>query len=60
MRDVQARALLDASYARVHALLIKHRKDLDMIAAALLEKETLTGAELRKLIGLPEPETKKL
>jgi ATP-dependent metalloprotease len=50
--DVEVRALLDASYQRVKILLSKHRKELDIIANALLEKETLSAEELKSLIKL--------
>jgi ATP-dependent metalloprotease len=50
--DVEVRGLLDASYNRVKALLLKHRKDLDTIANALLEKETLSADELKSLLKI--------
>lgn len=52
--DIEVGALLSASYNRVKKLLDTHRTDLDVIASTLLEKETLTGSELRQLIGLKE------
>jgi ATP-dependent Zn protease len=47
--DREVRALLDASYARAKKLISKHRRDLDRLAKALLEYETLTGEEVEKV-----------
>lgn len=50
--DTEVRLLLSQSYTRTKNLIIKHRRELDLIANTLLEKETLTGGELKKLIGI--------
>ncbi|KAH9246704.1 hypothetical protein BASA81_015753 [Batrachochytrium salamandrivorans] len=50
--DKEVRLLLDQSYVRTKNLIIKHRRELDLIADTLLEKETLTGGDLKKLIGI--------
>jgi ATP-dependent metalloprotease len=50
--DGEIKAILDASYARVKALLVQHKNDLDRIAKELLDKETLTVDELKQLVGL--------
>jgi len=49
--DREVQALLTASYARATKLLQTHRKELDVLAKALIEKETLTGAEVNDLLG---------
>ena len=46
----QIRGLMDKSYARARALLQSHRSTLNVIAEALLQYETLTGAELAQLL----------
>jgi len=48
--DVEVKSLLDASYNRARVLLLKHRKELDIVANALLEKETLSAEELKTLL----------
>jgi ATP-dependent metalloprotease len=49
--DKEVQALLAASYARATKLLQTHRKELDVVAKALVEKETLTGADLTALLA---------
>ncbi|KNC48526.1 intermembrane space AAA protease IAP-1 [Thecamonas trahens ATCC 50062] len=43
--------LLAESYARAKSLLLSHRHELDLLADALLEKETLDADEVRTIIG---------
>ena len=47
--DSEVKKLLDDSYKRAKKLLSRHRKDLEAVAAGLLEYETLTGDEVRQL-----------
>jgi len=51
VRDAEQTALTDRSYSEAVRLLAKHRALLDRVAAALLEKETLTRAELLAIFG---------
>eukprot|EP00604_Paraphysomonas_vestita_P000939 CAMPEP_0174819552 /NCGR_PEP_ID=MMETSP1107-20130205/2849_1 /TAXON_ID=36770 /ORGANISM="Paraphysomonas vestita, Strain GFlagA" /LENGTH=608 /DNA_ID=CAMNT_0016033249 /DNA_START=227 /DNA_END=2053 /DNA_ORIENTATION=+ len=44
--DNEIRKLLDDSYARAKTLLQTHQKELKLIAEALMEHETLSGAEI--------------
>jgi hypothetical protein len=44
---------LKESQTRVQKLLKSNLSDLHTIAKALMEKETLTGNEIRALIGMP-------
>jgi cell division protease FtsH len=48
--DAEIRKLVDGGYAKAKALLKKHKKQLDLLANALLEFETLSGDEIRELI----------
>ena len=52
--DNAVRALIDTAFNRATAILTRHRKELDSVAAKLLEKETINADELPKLP--PEPE----
>ena len=49
MDDEIARILLEQEQ-RAHALLMKHRKGLDLVAQALLEQETIDGPTVGRLI----------
>jgi len=48
--DEEVEAILRAQETRASAILKQHRKGLDAVAAALLEKETLTGDEVTALV----------
>jgi len=48
--DKEVQRLVDAAYQRAKGLLTDHRDALDAIAAALRQRETLSGSELKKLI----------
>lgn len=61
--DDEIRRILVEMEDRCRDLLIEHRKGLDLIARALLEHETISGAEVSRLIevakrppALPEPD----
>ena len=47
----EARLLLDKSQATCHRLLRIHREQLDALATRLLEREVLSGDELKTLLG---------
>jgi cell division protease FtsH len=47
----EARLLLDKSQATCHRLLRIHRQQLDALATRLLEREVLSGDELKALLG---------
>jgi cell division protease FtsH len=51
--DCEVRNILDAQYARVRAALQARYDALRRAAAILLEKETMTGEELRAFVELP-------
>ena len=48
--DREVRQLCDGAYARAKELLIKHRDKLETISKALLEFETLDGAQIRDIL----------
>jgi cell division protease FtsH len=48
--DEEVKRLIDEAYAKAAALLTKHRDKLDAIAAALLEYETLDGAQIKEIM----------
>jgi cell division protease FtsH len=50
-RDAEQARLTDVAYGEALRLIAKHRKLLDTVAAALLEKETLGREELLALFG---------
>lgn len=49
-KNTQVRELLDKSYQRAWTCLQTHRRDLDLLANALIKHETLTGAEIKDLL----------
>ncbi len=52
--DEEVRKLVDEQYKRAQALLKSKRKELDVLAKELLEKEVIVKSDLEKLIG-PRP-----
>ncbi len=48
--DAEVRALLGECYQRSEDILKEHRADLEKVAAALLEREKLTGEDFLKLL----------
>jgi cell division protease FtsH len=58
MRDNEQARLTDHAFEEAQRLLTKHRRALDRVAAALLEKETIDGTELKALLAEVEPESR--
>jgi cell division protease FtsH len=58
MRDNEQARLTDHAFEEAQRLLTKHRRPLDRLAAALLEKETIDGAELKALLVEVGPESR--
>jgi len=46
--------IVDDMYKKVRELLTGNQDRLKALAAALLQKETIEGGEIRKILGLPE------
>lgn len=54
--DVEIRRIVDSSYDHATRLLTEHRETMDRIVNVLLEKETISGEELDRIINnQPEP-----
>lgn len=51
--DSEVKRLLDASRSRAIKILTDHRYDLDRLAEALIEYETLSGEEIMRVLSLP-------
>ena len=51
--DKEVKRFVEDGYNTAHMLITKHKHQLHVIAKSLLEKETLTGDELKALIGQP-------
>jgi cell division protease FtsH len=56
--DVEIRSLVDDCYSRSREIITQHRDKLDLLAEALLDKETLTQEEVEGLVlegAMPAP-----
>ena len=51
--DAEVQRIIDESHAEARRLLSEHRKSLDALASALLERETLGEDEILDVTGLP-------
>lgn len=51
--DREVKQLLDAGYEEARKILLAHRDQLDAVARALIDRETLDKSEFLKLIGRP-------
>lgn len=49
--DAEVKRIIDSAFERGRSLLKKHKKRLDQVAQALLERETITGDELRDIMN---------
>ncbi|MEY2425756.1 MAG: cell division protease FtsH [Actinomycetota bacterium] len=49
--DAEIRLLIDTAHAEARDILSTHRADLDALAKALMEKETLEGDDLAAILG---------
>jgi cell division protease FtsH len=52
--DQEVKRFIDEAYSRVKELLSANQDRLRALAKALLEKETLEGEEIRRILALPE------
>ena len=51
--------LIDSAYAKVREILSENQDKLKTLAVVLLEKETIEGDEIRKILGLPEKKSEQ-
>ena len=51
--DAEVKRIIDEAYLRAKEELVKHSVQLNALAAALLEKEVLDAAEVRRIVGHP-------
>ncbi len=51
--DQEVKRIVDAAYKKVQKLLKSNQSNLKTLAAALLEKETIEGEEIRNILRLP-------
>ena len=58
MIDKEVKKILDESYERAKKILDKHKDGLHKLAAELLDKETLTGKQVRAVLGAEEKKDK--
>ena len=54
--DIEVKRIVTESAGRARAILTAHHDMLDKLAEALLERETMSAAEIRELLGLPSEE----
>lgn len=52
--DVEVRKMVDEAYQRTLALVTERKEQIRIVAEFLLEKETITNADITKLIGARE------
>jgi cell division protease FtsH len=52
--DQEVKRFIDEAYGHVKEMLSTNQDKLRTLATALLEKETLEGGEVRKILDLPE------
>lgn len=57
--DMSVRKILTQAEQRATAILAEHRQELDALAAALVERETMDDGEIRALLKLPPLHTQK-
>ncbi|XP_014474861.1 PREDICTED: paraplegin [Dinoponera quadriceps] len=60
LMDTEVRKMIAEAYERTRKLLLDNKDKLDVLAQALLEKETLTYDDVEKLIGPPPYGKKRL
>jgi cell division protease FtsH len=53
--DREVRRILDAAYGEARAILLAHRDQLNTVAEAVVDRETLDKAAFLKLLGREEP-----
>ena len=54
--EIEVKRLVDAAYARAHQIIMERRDEWELLAKGLLEYETLTGEEIRRVMRGESPE----
>jgi cell division protease FtsH len=49
--DVEIKRIIDEGYVKAQVILKKNKAKLDIVATALIKKETLEGEDFEKLMG---------
>ncbi len=57
--DLEVKKLLDRAYAEAKAVLVEHRRQLDVVAAELIERETLDGETFAQLLARDAPQSER-
>ncbi len=57
--DEEVRAVIDSAYTRAHTILMKERKKLDAMAAALMRYETIDAAQIADIMAGRKPRPPK-
>jgi cell division protease FtsH len=52
--DQEGKRLIDEAYRKVQVMLAANEDKLRSLADVLLQKETIEGDEIRRILGLPE------
>ncbi len=52
--DIAVSSVLDAACKKAYAILAEHRDQLDMLTSALMERETMSDEEIRKMFGMEQ------
>jgi cell division protease FtsH len=51
--DTEVKKVVQTAYDRAHDILVTHRTQLDQITQALLDHETISGADIRRILEEP-------
>lgn len=54
--EIEVKRLIDAAYERAHQIIMERRDEWELLAKGLLEYETLTGEEIRRVMRGESPE----
>lgn len=55
--SLQVKELVKNAYSRARKILMQHEKDLHKLAKELLDKETLSGEQIKKLLNISSSAT---
>ena len=58
--DREVRRLIDQGHSKAAEVLSEHRDQMEQLAKALCEKETLTGEEVARMLGAKPPKAARV